>query len=112
MGTSECTCVEGEGLVIEQNICNYNLCDGDSCLFLRSGGNFNLNVLNQSPFAVPVVTAKIIAGTGRFTNVQGQAVIITRSVPFNNGPSSPFPGASVLEVLVEGTAGGGAQEMA
>jgi len=105
--TSECTCMEGEGLVIEQNICNYNLCDGDSCLFLRSGGNFNLNVLNQSPAAVPVVVAKIIAGTGRFKKVQGQAVIITLSVPANNGPSSSFPGSSVLEVLVGGTFAGG-----
>lgn len=109
--TSECTCIEGSGFVVERNICDYNLCfngiNGDSCIFLRSGGNFNLNATDQSNGAVPNIEATVVGGSGSFLRLQGAALIQTISVPANNPPGSAFPGVTVLQIGIDGDFGKG-----
>jgi hypothetical protein len=81
----------GEPPVVQvlENICNYNFCvnmDGmdGGCLFLRSGGPFVFNPLDQTPGAVPQVEATIIGGTQRFRGVLGGALITQIVVPGND----------------------------
>jgi hypothetical protein len=89
----------GEPVVrVLENICNYNFCvnmDGmdGGCLFLRSGGPFDFNPLDQRPEAVPQVEATIIGGTRRFRGVLGGALITQIVVPDNNTEG----GMSVLQ---------------
>lgn len=110
--TSECTCIEGSGFVVERNICDYNLCVNgrngeDSCIFLRSGGNFNLNAENQGPGSVPSIEATIVGGSGKLLRLIGKASIETVSSPINNGEFSFKPGATVLEIKILGSFGKG-----
>lgn len=88
----QCTAVKGildfdkvPTVKVLENICNYNFCIPDgSCLFLRSGGPFEFNVLNQTAAAVPAVKATVIGGTQRFLGVFGEACITQLVVPGNN----------------------------
>ena len=70
---------------IQENICEYNFCLDGHCLFLRSGGPFELNILDQTASAVPTVHAVIVGGTKRFENVVGSAEITQLVVPGPEG---------------------------
>jgi len=70
---------------IKQNVCDYNFClPGRGCLFLRSGGDFALDVaVVDGP--TPVVETAILGGTGEWAGTMGSAVLTTLSTPTDNG---------------------------
>jgi hypothetical protein len=83
---SKCTAVKGTliPVQVEQNICDYNFCFGDDCIFGRSGGDFSLDPSEESADAVPPVSVQIIGGTGIYEMASGNGLITQAAVPADN----------------------------
>jgi len=84
---SLCTAVKGTlvPIQVEQNICDYNFCFGENCIFAISGGDFSLDPTDQTDEAVPPVPVQIIGGTGIFELAGGNGLIEQAVVPAANG---------------------------